>query len=128
MLDTFEDLEALSESGIRTSFDNVRRVIVFVVDSLPEPATNWDMSEAPTGTVATMLKSAGTPIGRNSFENVEQLRDTAARWRTMRMIANTQAMADNTDPAVAKALRVPAAEVYAIDRCPHRHEGVRVPE
>jgi len=115
VLDTFEVLEALSESGIRTPFDNVRRIIVFVVNSLSEPATNWDMSEAPPGPVATMLKSAGTPIDRNSFENVEQLRDTAARWRTMRMIANSQAMADNTDPAVAKALRVPKAEIYAID-------------
>ena len=115
VLDTFEVLEALSESGIRTPFDNVRRIIVFVVNSISEPATNWDMSEAPPGTVATMLKSAGTPIDRNSFENVEQLRDTAARWRTMRMIANSQAMAANTDAAVAKALRVPKAEIYAID-------------
>ena len=115
VLDTFELLEALSESGIRTPFDNVRRIIVFVVNSLSEPATNWDMFEEPPGTVATMLKSAGTPIDRNSFENVEQLRDTAAKWRTMRMIANSKAMAANTDPVVAKALRVPKAEIYAID-------------
>ena len=115
VLDTFEVLEALSESGIRTPFDNVRRIIVFVVNSLSEPATNWDMFEEPPGTVATMLKSAGTPIDRNSFENVEQLRDTAAKWRTMRMIANSKAMAANTDPVVAKALRVPKAEIYAID-------------
>jgi NTE family protein len=115
VLDTFEVLEALGESGIRTPFDNVRRIIVFVVNSLSEPATNWDMFEESPGTVATMLKSAGTPIDRNSFENVEQLRDTAAKWRTMRMIANSKAMAANTDPAVAKALRVPQAEIYAID-------------
>ena len=115
LLDTFEVLEALSESGTRTAFDNVRRIIVFVVNSLSEPATNWDMFEDPPGTIATMLKSAGTPIDRNSFENVEQLRDTAAKWRTMRMIANSNAMMANTDPAVAKALRVPQAEIYAID-------------
>ena len=115
VLDTFEVLEALSESGTRTPFDNVRRIIVFVVNSLSEPPTNWDRSEEPPGTVATMLKSAGTPIDRNSFENVEQLRDTAAKWRTMRLIANSKAMAANNDPAVAKALRVPKAEIYAID-------------
>jgi NTE family protein len=73
------------------------------------------MSESPPGTVATLLKSAGTPIDRNSFENVEQLRDMAAKWRTMRLIANSKAMAANTDPVVAKALRVPQAEIYAID-------------
>jgi NTE family protein len=115
VLDTFEILEALTESGVRTPLDNVRRIVVFVVNSLSEPPTDWDMSEAPPGTVATMLKSAGTPIDRNSFENVEQLRDMAAKWRTMRLIANSKAMAANTDPVVAKALRVPQAEIYAID-------------
>jgi NTE family protein len=115
VLDTLEVLEALSESGIRTPFDNVRRIVVFVVNSLSEPPTNWDLSEEPPGTLATMLKSAGTPIDRNSFENVEQLRDTAAKWRTMRLIRNSAAMASNADPAVAKALSVPNAEIYAID-------------
>ncbi len=115
VLDTFEVIQALSESGVRTPFDKVRRIIVFVVNSISEPPTNWDRSEEPPGTVATMLKSAGTPIDRNSFENVEQLKDMAANWRTMRMIANSKAMTANTDPAVAKALRVPKAEIYAID-------------
>jgi NTE family protein len=115
VLDTFEILEALSDSGIRTPFDNLRRIIVFVVNSISEPATDWDKSEEPPGTVATLLKSAGTPIDRNSFENVEQLRDTAAKWRTMRLIASSRAMAANTDPAVARALHVPKAEIYAID-------------
>jgi NTE family protein len=115
VLDTLELIEALRESGRPTPFDNVRRILVFVVNSLSDPPTNWDMSEEPPGTVATMLKAAGTPIDRSSFENVEQLKDTAARWRTMRMIANSKAMAANTDPAVAKALNVPTAEIYAID-------------
>ena len=33
----------------------------------------------------------------------------------MRMIRNSAAFAANRDPAVATALRVPAAEIYAID-------------
>jgi len=33
----------------------------------------------------------------------------------MRLIRNSAAMASNTDPAVAAALRVPGAEIYAID-------------
>lgn len=115
VLDTFEILEALSESNVRTPFDYVTRIIVFLVNSLSEPPTNWDRSEEPPGAVATMLKAAGTPIDRNSFENAEQLRDTAARWRTMRMIANSKAMAANTDAEVARALHVPKAEIYAID-------------
>jgi NTE family protein len=115
VLDVFEILESLSESGVRTPFDRARRIIVFVVNSISAPPTDWDKSEDPPGTVETLLKSAGTPIDRNSFENVEQLRDTAAKWRTMRLIANSKAMAANTDPEVANALRVPKAEIYAID-------------
>jgi hypothetical protein len=67
------------------------------------------------GTIDILLKSAGTPIDAFSFETIELLRDTAARWQTMRMLRNSAALAANKDPAVAAALRVPAAEIYAID-------------
>ena len=62
-----------------------------------------------------LLKAAGTPIDAFSFEAVELLKDTAARWQTLRLIRNSAAMAANKDPAVAAALRVPNAEIYAID-------------
>ena len=55
------------------------------------------------------------PIDRYSYEAVELLRDMAWRWKTLRLIGNSAAMADNRDPAVAKAVRVPNAEIYAID-------------
>ena len=62
-----------------------------------------------------LLKSAGTPIDAFSYETIELLRDTAARWQTMRLIRKSAAFAANKDPAVAAALRVPDAEIYAID-------------
>ena len=62
-----------------------------------------------------LLKSAGTPIDAFSYETIELLRDTAAHWQTMRLLRNSAAFAGNNDPAVAAALRVPAAEIYAID-------------
>ncbi len=43
------------------------------------------------------------------------LRDTAAHWQTMRRIRDSPAYAANTDPSIAAALRVPNAEIYAID-------------
>ena len=62
-----------------------------------------------------MLKM-GRHSDRPEFpQNVEQLRDMAATWRTMRLIASSKAMAGDPDPAVAKAVRVPKAEIYAID-------------
>jgi NTE family protein len=65
--------------------------------------------------VPILLKSAGTPIDAFSYEAVELLRDTGQQWRTARLVRNSAAIAANKDPAVAAALRVPNAEIYAID-------------
>jgi NTE family protein len=115
VLDALEILEALHEGGMPTPLDNTRRIIVFVVNSLSSPPTKWDESYSPPGTVDILLKSAGTPIDAFSYETIELLRDTAARWRTMRMLRNSPAFAPNADPKAAAVLRVPAAEIYAID-------------
>jgi len=115
VLDALEVLEALHEAGVPSPFDNARRIIVFIVNSVSSPATNWDESEAPPGTVDILLKAAGTPIDAFSYEAVELLKDTAAQWQTMRKVRNSPAYAANKDPAVAAALRVPQAEIYAID-------------
>jgi NTE family protein len=115
VLDAFQILEALHLSGRPTPLDNARRIVVFVVNSLSLPPTNWDKSEEPPGNISTMLKAAGTSIDQTSYENVEQLKDTASRWRTMRLVAHSAAMASNTDRVVADAVRVPEAEIYAID-------------
>ncbi len=50
-------------------------------------------------------------------------RTRRAQWQTMRMLRNSAAFKANTDPAVAAALRVPAAEIYAIDVSFLRVEG-----
>jgi NTE family protein len=113
--DSLEIVEALHSAGRPSPLDSARRVIVFVVNSLSSPPTRWDESSAPPGSVDIMLKSAGTPIDAFSYETIELLRDTAARWRTLRLLRESAAFATNKDPAVAAALRVPAAEIYAID-------------
>ncbi len=115
VLDALELLEALHEGGLPTPLDSAKRIIVFVVNSLSSPPTNWDESENPPGTVDILLKAAGTPIDAFSYESVELLRDNAAHWRTLRLIRNSAAYAANKDPAVAAAVRVPDAEIYAID-------------
>ena len=115
VLDALEVLQALHEAGMPTPIDSARRIIVFIVNSLSSPPTNWDESANPPGTVEVLLKSAGTPIDAFSFEAVELLRDTAKQWDTARLIRNSTAMAGNKDPAVAAALRLPNAEIYVID-------------
>jgi NTE family protein len=115
VLDALEVLEALHEAGLPTPLDSAKRIIVFVVNSLSSPPTNWDESPNPPGTVDILLKSAGTPIDAFSYETIELLRDTAAHWQTMRLLRESATFGASTDPAVVKALRVPAAEIYAID-------------
>jgi NTE family protein len=115
VLDALEIIEALHEAGVPSPLDDARRIIVFIVNSLSSPPTTWDLSQDPPGTVDVLLKAAGAPIDAFSFEAVELLRDTAARWHTLRKIRDSAAMAANKDPAVAAAMRVPNAEIFAID-------------
>ena len=115
VLDALEILEALHEVDVPTPLDRVRRIIVFIVNSLSSPPTNWDESETPPGTLDILLKATGVPIDHYSYESAELLKDTAARWQTLRLIRDSAAMAANKDPAVDAAVRVPKAEIYAID-------------
>jgi NTE family protein len=115
VLDTLEIMEALHSVGQPTPFDHLRRIIVFVVNSMSSPKTEWDKSESPPGTLEILLKAAGVPIDHYSYEATELLRDKQARWQTMRRIRESPAFAANKDPAMAAALRTPDATIYAID-------------
>ena len=43
------------------------------------------------------------------------LRDTAARWKMLRRIRDSGAIADKNNPAMAEVMRVPDIEVYVVD-------------
>lgn len=115
VLDSLEIMEALHSIGQPTPLDHVRRIIVFVVNSLSVPKTEWDKSEAGPATVEVLLKAAGVPIDHYSYEATELLRDKQARWRAMQQVRNSAAFAANKDPAVTTALRTPDTTIYAID-------------
>jgi len=115
VLDTLEFMEALHLIGQPTPLDRVRRVIVFLVNSLSSPKTNWDKSESPPGTVEILMKAAGVPIDHYSYEATELLKDKQARWQAMRRVRESPAFTANKDEAVAAALRTPDVTLYAID-------------
>ncbi len=115
VLDALEFLEALHDAGLPTPLDHVRRIVVFVVNSLSSPPTNWDESESPPGTVDILLKATGVPIDHYSYEAVEQLKDIAARWQKDRELRKLAACSTNKDSPLCAAILVPDAEVYAID-------------
>lgn len=115
VLETLEELEALKLSGQPTPLDHVRRIVVFVVNSLSSPKNDWDKSPRPPHELGILLKAAGVPIDHFSSAAVEQLRDTMARWQNMRRIRDSAAFAGNEDPVVAQLVNVPNVDLYAID-------------
>jgi NTE family protein len=90
-------------------------VVVVVVNSLSTPKTDWDKRESAPGPVDILLKVTGVPIDHYSYEAVELLGDTAARWQTMREMRDAAAPADRTKPAFREAMRIPNAEIFVVD-------------
>jgi NTE family protein len=115
VLDTLELMEALHLVGLQTPLDQVRHIVVFVVNSLSVPKTEWDKSESPPGMIEILVKAAGVPIDHYSYEATELLKDSQARWRAMGEVRRSAAFAANKDAGVARALRTPDATIYAID-------------
>jgi NTE family protein len=115
VLDALEILETFHDLGAPTPLDRARRIIIFIVNSLSTPPTDWDKHERAPGTLQVLVKATGVPIDHYSYEAVELLKDTMARWRTMRQLRNSTAFTPGRDPVADATLRVPDAEIYAID-------------
>ena len=115
VLDVLETYEALHDAGQPTPLDNVRSIIIFVVNSMSLPSTKWNQSENPPSTADIMIKSAGVPIDRYSGEMIEQLRDIDARWTALRQIRGQVALSKDKNPALAEIVNVPNADIYVVD-------------
>jgi NTE family protein len=115
VLDALQLLEASHAAGVPTPLDHVKKIIVLVVNSLSSPPISWDTSEQGPGMVDVLLKSSGVPIDHYSYEAVELLKDIAARWVKDRKTRDLAGCAINKDSPVCAAIRVPQAEIYAID-------------
>jgi NTE family protein len=115
VLDAMELLESLHDAGLPTRFDQVRRIIVFVVNSMSLPPTRWHESENPPGTVGILLQASGVPIDRYSYEAVELLKDISARWQTAHRTRELAGCSAHKGSPVCAAIRVPEAEIYPID-------------
>ena len=108
-------IEALHLLGRATPLDHARRIIFIVVNSRSTPKTNWDEMERSPGDVQLLIKATGVPIDHYSYEAVEQLRDTIARWQTMRRIRDSAVLPGNHDPELAQLANTPNIDLYAID-------------
>ena len=112
-----EELEALHLEGLPTPLDHAKRLAVFVVNSLSTPPLDWDQKRTAPDTLDVLLQATGVPIDHYSYEAVELLRDTAARWKLLRAIRDSGVIPENDkrDPVLAEVERVPNLEVYVIN-------------
>ncbi len=117
ILAILEELEALHLVGLPTPLDGAKRLVVFIVNSLSTPPLDWDQKRSNPGTVEILLQATGVPIDHYSYEAVELLRDTAARWKMLRAIRDSGVIPDKDkrDPALVEVERVPNLEVYVIN-------------
>jgi NTE family protein len=115
ILEILEEFEALRLEGVTTPLDHAQRLAVFVVNSLSTPPLDWDAKKSAPGTLEVLLRATGVPIDHYSYEAVELLRDTAARWKMLRGVRDSGAIVDNGNPALAEVTLVPNLEVYVID-------------
>ncbi len=115
VLEVLEAAEALNILGQPTPLDHVRRIIVFVVNSRSSPKSSWDEVEHAPGNVELLIKATGVPIDHYSYEAVEQLKDTTARWQSMRRIRESATLPGNHDPELATLARAPDIDLHVID-------------
>jgi NTE family protein len=115
VIDALNFLEALHDAGLPSPLDHVRRIVIFIVNSLSARPTHWDESEKGPGTLEVLLKATGVPIDHYSYEAVELLKDIAARWEKERRVRDLADCSVNKDSKVCAAVRPPEAAVYAID-------------
>ncbi len=115
VLDALQLIEAMHGAGEPTPLDRVKRIVVFVVNSLSSPPTDWDRSEQGPGMVDVLLKSSGVPIDHYSYEAVELLKDIAARWENARKLRQLAGCSTAKESPLCAAVRVPQAKIYAID-------------
>jgi NTE family protein len=115
VLEALEQIEASprfrSASGVR----GVRRIVVFVVNSLSVPDTDWDAHERPPNDLQILLKATGVPIDRYSYEAVELLKDIIFRWKEIRALRAAGAFAGANNRSLERAVDVPDIDLYAVD-------------
>jgi NTE family protein len=115
VLESFEQIEASPGYRRALGVDKLKRIVVFVVNSLSIPKVDWDKHERPPNDLQILLKATGVPIDNYSYEGIELLKDIIARWDTMRELSEAGAFANAGNPAFARAAGIPKVELYAID-------------
>ena len=115
VLDYLETFEALRAAGRPTPLDYLRRIIVFVVNSVSVPSNAWNNSARPPNTLTILVKAAGVPIDRYAGESVELLKDIDSRWAVLRELRDSEAFNRTKGAMMANVLNAPSTDIYTIE-------------
>lgn len=115
VLEFLQGLEAMHLAGKADSLNGVKRIIVVVVNSLSSPSTNWNKSVNGPGSIELLIKATGVPIDHYSYEEVETLKDTQARWKGMQTLRNSKLFSHNKNKQLEKIIDTPNVDLYTIN-------------
>jgi NTE family protein len=115
VLDLLSTFEALHAAGLKTPYDHVRNIFIFVVNSLATPPNDWDLHENPPGLFDVLIKATGTPIDRYSYDTVETLRDIQARWVSLREVRDAIKPYPAIGEKLVTVMRAPDITIRVID-------------
>jgi NTE family protein len=114
-LDILLTFASLHELGMPTPFDHLREVFVVVVNSMAIPPNDWSLHESPPGIVDLLIKAAGVPIERYSYDTVETLKDMQAGWEALRAVRKAITPSAESNPQLEFILRAPDINIHVID-------------
>jgi hypothetical protein len=114
-LDILLTFASLYELGMPTPFDHLREVFVVVVNSMAIPPNDWSLHESPPGIVDLLIKTAGVPIDRYSYDTVETLKDLQAGWEALRAVRKAITPSAESNPQLEFILRAPDINIHVID-------------
>jgi NTE family protein len=115
VLDSLEMFEALKTTGEATPLDHVRRLIIFVVNSVSTPRTDWNMAENPPGTLSILTKASGVPVDRYASESIELLKDIDARWTSLREIRDRASFESDQAWRIAEIKNAPNVDIFTVE-------------
>ena len=115
ILEFLEGIESMRLAGEASPFNHVKEIVIVVVNSLSSPSTGWNKSVNGPGSIELLIQATGVPIDHYSYEEVEMLRDTQARWNHMRTLRNSKLFKDNKNPQLEKIVNTPDIDLYIVD-------------
>ncbi len=114
VLEALQELAASAAFSEERGFDQIRRVVLIVVNAHSSPDTTWDQSEKPPGFFSQLLQSSGVPIDRYSYETIETMKDMAEIWRVRRELRVAEAQLAGSSREAAEAAN-PKIGFHAFD-------------